>query len=108
MYICFMRIRAVFLAAVIFFGTVCTFFAEGTLLFGNPDGARADAECRENYLLEKKQYVLSYNASLFIPNWVTWHLCSSDLGECSRGNDFRPDGQLPDGFYAVKKKRLSV
>ena len=103
MYICFMRIRAVFLAAVIFFGTVCTFFAEGTLLFGNPDGARADAECREIYLLEKKQYVLSYNASLFIPNWVTWHLCSSDLGECSRGNDFRPDGQLPDGFYAVKK-----
>ena len=86
-----------------FFGTVCTFFAEGALLFGNPDGARADVECRENYLLEKKQYVLSYNASLLIPNWVAWHLCSSDLGECSRGNDFRPDGQLPDGFYAVKK-----
>lgn len=98
-----MRIQRVFRIAVSFCAGFV--FAQNTpLLFGNPSGARADSAYSGNYLLEKKQYTLSYNARLLIPNWVSWHLDSGDFGAQGRGNDFRPDDTLPEQFYAVKKR----
>lgn len=97
-----MRMQFVMRLAVFFFSGFV--FSQNTpLLFGNPSGALADSACSGNYLIEKKQYTLSYNARLLIPNWVSWHLDSGDLGAQGRGNDFRPDDTLPESFYSVKK-----
>lgn len=87
-------------------------FAQGTeeveapsenspLYFGKPANCELTEE--EDYILEKKEYTLSYNSQKLIPNWVSWHLSSSDIGESGRANDFRPDFSLPEKFYAVKK-----
>lgn len=54
----------------------------------------------EDYLIQRPQYVLSYNQRRGIPNWVAWHLEASDLGPAPR-SDFEPDSSLPDGFYRV-------
>ncbi len=73
------------------------------LYFGNPSGAVADVSYVDNYLMEKKQYALSYNSLTCNPNWVMWHLGLSDIGDADRSNDFRPDEELPSEFYAVVK-----
>src|SRR5262245_778826 len=44
----------------------------------------------EDYLIQRPQYVVSYNRQRGIPNWVAWHLHASDLGPASR-SDFGPD-----------------
>ncbi|MUG91066.1 DNA/RNA non-specific endonuclease [Scytonema sp. UIC 10036] len=69
------------------------------LAFGNPSNAsKTDPN---NYLIEKPQYVLSYNRDKGIPNWVSWELNQSWLGEAPRSNNFRPDDTLPEGWYHV-------
>ena len=73
------------------------------LYFGNPSRATSEADNAKNYLMEKTQFSLSYNALKLIPNWVSWHLSKNDMGDVVRGNDFRADLNLPSGFYAVKK-----
>ncbi len=80
------------------------------LYFGNPSGASPEIDNAKNYLMEKSQFSLSYNAFKLIPNWVSWHLSKSDMGDVVRGNDFRADLNLPSGFYAVKKSdyRFSI
>src|ERR1700674_5420369 len=40
--------------------------------FGLPSPAKADSKDREDYLLERPQYSLSYNAKTHTPNWVCW------------------------------------
>lgn len=73
------------------------------LYFGNPSSAVCDLAQEENYLMEKPQFVLSYNNKTHNPNWVGWHLCKADFGEAERSNKFRPDPDLPGEWYAVKK-----
>ena len=73
------------------------------LYFGNPSNAQPSPEAAENYLMEKPQYTLSYNSSTLNPNWVAWHLGAGDLGSADRGDNFRPDPELPVGWYAVRK-----
>ena len=41
-----------------------------------------------------------------IPNWVSWHLEESDLGDVKQKNDFRADTDLPEKWYAVKGGRV--
>jgi endonuclease G len=69
---------------------------------GNPSAATTDVNQPANYLLEKKQYALSYNRDKGISNWVSWHLNNTWLGATDRQNDFRPDTNLPAGFYKIK------
>lgn len=69
------------------------------LPFGNPSNASQTDP--NNYLIEKPQYVLSYNRDKGIPNWVSWELNQSWLGEAPRSNNFRPDDTLPEGWYRV-------
>lgn len=71
------------------------------LLLGNPSKASPDPTNADNYLMEKPQYILSYNRSKGTANWVSWHLHSSWLGNVDRSDDFRPDELLPSGFYQV-------
>jgi endonuclease G len=71
------------------------------LLLGNPSGATGDVANENNYLMIKPQYTLSYNRSKGEANWVGWRLDSTWLGSAPRQDDFRPDDQLPAGWYRV-------
>ncbi len=71
------------------------------LLLGNPSQAKTDISQPDNYLIIKPQYVLSYNNTRHTPNWVSWQLNNSWLGNVPRSNDFRPDDSLPTGWYRV-------
>ncbi|MBQ9495544.1 MAG: DNA/RNA non-specific endonuclease [Treponema sp.] len=79
-------------------------YAENTALYlGNPSFARTEVAYAENYLIERTQYSLSYNNATRIPNWVAWHLCSSDIGNVKRKNKFRRDPLVPRLWYRVDK-----
>jgi endonuclease G len=65
-----------------------------------PSPAAADPEQREDYLIERPQYSVSYNAKTRAPNWVSWRLREADLGKSQRG-PFEPDPRLPKGFAKV-------
>ena len=48
-----------------------------------------------SYLSVKSGYVISYNSSRKVPNWVSWELNTSYLGDVDRSDDFRADDTLP-------------
>ncbi len=73
------------------------------LFWGNPSDSITDTSATQNYLMEKPQFTICYNSESLIPNWVAWHLDASDLGEADRADTFRPDPELPEGWYAVRK-----
>lgn len=72
------------------------------LVLGNPSGATTSTGDKNNFLMVKKQFVLSYNDEKGGANWVTWHLQKSDIGTINRG-DFHVDKDLPAGFKRVTK-----
>ena len=72
------------------------------LVLGNPSGATVKISDRDNFLMVKPQFVLSYNDSKGGANWVSWHLQASDIGTVNRG-DFHVDKDLPAGFKRVTK-----
>lgn len=72
------------------------------LVLGNPSGATYNTTDRNNFLMVKKQFILSYNDEKGGANWVSWHLQKSDIGGISRG-DFHVDKDLPAGFKRVTK-----
>lgn len=57
--------------------------------------AAASTSDSNAYLSVKSGYVLSYNGSRKVPNWVSWELNTSYLGSIDRQDDFRPDSTLP-------------
>ena len=73
------------------------------LYFGNPSDALDDTSLDTNYLMVKPQFTLSYNTNTLCPNWVAWHLDADNMGDADRSDDFRPDTELPAGWYGVKK-----
>jgi endonuclease G len=73
------------------------------LVMGNPSGAVDSVSYSNNYLMEKPQYVVSYNRDRGIPNWVAWHLDNTWLGNVPRKDTFRPDSTLPTNWYHVKR-----
>jgi len=73
------------------------------LYFGNPSNATTQPDDPSNHLLEKTQYILSYNNYNLGPNWVAWHLSKEDFGESGRSNKFIADKSLPEDWYAVKQ-----
>jgi endonuclease G, mitochondrial len=68
--------------------------------FGTPSDAKADPQQRDDYLIQRPQYTLSYNAKTRAPNWVSWRLLKADVGKAERG-PFEPDPLLPPGFAKV-------
>ncbi|QJB30336.1 DNA/RNA non-specific endonuclease [Chitinophaga oryzae] len=74
---------------------------DDNLLLGNPSNAAAAVVMSNNYLMDKGYYTLSYNRDNGTPNWVSWHISSRDLGRMARGNDFRPDADVPEGWFQV-------
>ena len=77
------------------------------LLLGNPSCAKPNSSYRENFLMVKDQFVLSYNDSKRHANWVSWHLNEDWLGEIKRQNDFRADPDLPESFLRIDKSDYS-
>ncbi len=68
--------------------------------FGMPSPAEPESSHREDFLIERPQYVLSYNARTRGPNWVSWCLRKEDIGSAARAA-FEPDPLLPKGFARV-------
>ena len=62
--------------------------------------SKAGEQDKNDFLLKKKNFVLSYNNKKGTPNWVSWHLTKADLGTAPR-LDFHPDADLPAGFKVV-------
>jgi endonuclease G, mitochondrial len=77
------------------------------LAMGNPSGATTNTAFPENYLMDKPNYVLSYSRSQGKSNWVSWYLNSASVGSATRQNDFRPDTDLPSGWYQVNQNDYS-
>jgi endonuclease G, mitochondrial len=71
------------------------------LLMGNPSAADDDPANAGNYLISLPQYALSYNRTRGIPNWVSWHLSTTWLGDIPRQDDFRAYTALPAGWHTV-------
>jgi endonuclease G len=77
------------------------------LLLGNPSQATEDKAKRENYLMKKEFYALSYNDAKRTANWVSWRVTKEDTidkgdGGCKR--TFSADTSLPTGFFRVTHK----
>jgi len=75
--------------------------ATDNLPLGNPSGASQDLANRNNYLIARNAYSLSYNNDRGTANWVAWKITADDLGEALPRPDFRPDPDLPFGFRKV-------
>jgi endonuclease G len=71
------------------------------MLLGNPSNATADVSNYDNYLYDHTYYIESYNRDKNEPNWVCWYVGATSLGSQDRANDFRPDTNLPSGWYEV-------
>lgn len=76
---------------------------DDNLAMGNPSGAVPLLSSPENYLIEKPQYALSYNAKKGIANWVSWHLSAAWKGDCKRKDYFVADKAVPKQWYRVTK-----
>src|SRR5690242_19881803 len=48
------------------------------LLLGNPSGATQEPANKDNFLMIKPFFALSYNDSKGTPNWVSWRVARSD------------------------------
>lgn len=79
----------------------------GNMLLGNPSNAVVDLAAPNNYLLDKGYYAMSYSRDRGTPNWVSWHVGSSDLGSAPRQDDYRADNTLPSGWYRVPSSGYS-
>ena len=71
------------------------------LALGNPSDAAHNINDPDNYLIERPQYVLSYNRDRGIPNWVSWQVTKQDLGTTPRSPTFTSDTSLPKSWYHV-------
>ncbi len=71
------------------------------MLLGNPTNAMHSVGDPDNYLIDHIYYMESYNSTNATPNWVSWHIGASDLGNVKRRDDFRKDNNLPGRWYAV-------
>lgn len=71
-------------------------FANDVLEISNP--SKANTNDKNNYLIKHETFYISYNSDLLIPNWVGWHLDSSDLGTGRHTGTFVIDSLLPSDW----------
>jgi endonuclease G len=69
-----------------------------------PLGVPTDRDPSDDHLLDEHSFVISYNPTKRVPNWVGWRLDRSYLGHLQRRNDFRPDPALPPELYHVSER----
>ncbi len=61
----------------------------------------ADPANKDDYLIDRPQYVMSYSDKKKTANWVSWNLIKTDIGRVARGS-FEEDPDLPKGFARVQ------
>ena len=76
------------------------------LRMGNPSKASNDESKKNNFLLKKEFFALSYNDTKRTPNWVSWRVTADDLGNARRFA-FKPDAELPGGFTKITTKEYA-
>lgn len=76
--------------------------ANRNVRFGMPADAKHDPASKDAYLIERPQYVISYNDSKKSANWACWSLNKADVGDTKRLQHFDPDPDLPSAFRKVK------
>ncbi len=69
-------------------------------IMGDPTAAGATDQ--NDWLIARNQYVVGYNCSKGIANWVAWHIDASWLGSANRTDNYRADTSLPPGCYQVQ------
>jgi len=77
--------------------TPCAFGDDLNLALGNPSQAKADPAQKNDFLMVKPYFTLSYNDSTGTPNWVSWRLTPATIGRAKR-YPFYPDQELPARF----------
>lgn len=95
----------IFVLALLLFSLAGCSYSEGdsadiNLKMGNPSHATASIWHKNNFLMEKEYFTLSYNNDKGTPNWVSWYLDKSYLGDAPRF-PFHPDKTLPGGFHRI-------
>ena len=75
---------------------------DDNMAMGNPSKATTGEDNKDNYLLVKPLYALSYNNSKGMANWVSWHLSTAWRGHVERCNCFMPDESLPESFFKAR------
>jgi len=76
--------------------------AKSALDLHAPLGIPKDNDDSDDYLMEKPQYVLSYNNARGGANWVAWNLNADWFGTVERKQgQFITDMSLPDGFQRI-------
>lgn len=66
-------------------------------------GIPKDADPKDDYIIVRPQYALSYNKNRGIPNWVSYELNSAWYGDAPRySKNFISDTSLPDEFLLIK------
>ncbi|HKE57062.1 MAG TPA: DNA/RNA non-specific endonuclease, partial [Pyrinomonadaceae bacterium] len=88
-------------------GTAPPYPPDVHLTMGNPNGATADLNQPNNYLMQKPEYSVSYNRDKGGPNWVSWHLSDDWTGNLARVDSFRPDPAVPPDWYRVQATDFS-
>lgn len=100
------RFATRFLLLVVFFGASLVADAKigaaFQLLLGNPSNAVTDPAVKNNYLIVRDQFAISYNDALGQPNWVSWNFTQEDRGSSGRTEAWSEDPLLPAGFYRVQ------
>jgi len=85
---------------IAFVGSVTSADDSAHLRMGNPSQATVQTSDKNNFLLKKPFFAVSYNNVKGTPNWVSWRLSKEDLGSAPR-RPFAPDTTLPSGFNQV-------
>jgi DNA/RNA endonuclease G (NUC1)/PKD repeat protein len=70
----------------------------GNAEFGEP----TDADARDDFIVRRDQYTLSYNRARGGPNWVSYDLEATHFGSLDRCDCFSPDPALPADFPRVQ------
>lgn len=66
-------------------------------------GIPRDKDTSDDYVLIRRQYALSYNKNIGIPNWVSYELNKGWFGEAPRySGNFITDTALPQKFFIAK------
>jgi endonuclease G len=67
-----------------------------------PWGYPIDSDKSDDYIIERNQYILSYNPKLNVPNWVAWQLNATWYGDVPRkSGKFITDTTLPATFQKI-------
>jgi endonuclease G len=79
------------------------------LALGAPSGAKDDSKTadKNDFLMDKTFFALSYNNEKGTPNWVGWRLRLDDLGALKRKDDFHEDMKLPTEFTRIKPENYN-